>query len=260
VVASTHNAHSPGNLWIRAVFSWRFCANIMAVSRSALAATAVTLATLVATASAAAAPTVTLDRPCYSHLPTKGSQPIVAQITGGTPNADFLLSAEAPGQAAGSSGSASGTFDAAGNATAEITDIFPPSGTIDPDRGEALEIDIQDFGAGTPATPAASTLVTTIAISVANKPTSPHRKRRVRVSAGNVFAGQTLYGFVTKLHSKHVLRRFRVGKANVCGFASTRAIVAPRDFRTGKYRLWINAGRKLNRKLALGFAFRIFRF
>jgi hypothetical protein len=229
------------------------------VSRTALAASAATLASLIAASAAVAAPTVTLDRACYAHVPTKGSQPIIAQLAGGTPGANFVLNATVPGKGLGSAGSASGVFDAAGNAQAEIDDIFPPSGTIDPDKGEPIQISIQDFGAGGVDTPLATTLVTTISISVSNKPRSPRRKRRLRVSAGDFFAGKTLYGFITKPHSKHVLRRFKVGKGNVCGFATTRAVVAPSNFKPGNYRVWVNAGRKLNRKLGLAYGFRITR-
>ena len=49
----------------------------------------------------------------------------------------------------------SGTFDAAGNALAGIENVAPPSGTSNPSKGEALELSIQDFGAGTPDTPVA---------------------------------------------------------------------------------------------------------
>ena len=229
------------------------------MSRSVLAASAATLASLVAASAAAAAPTVTLDRACYAHVPTKGSQPIIAQLAGGTPGANFVLNATAPGKGLGSAGSTSGVFDAAGNARAEIDDIFPPSGTIDPDKGEPVQISIEDFGAGGVDTPLATTLVTTISMSVSSRPRSPHRKRRLRVSGGDFFAGRTLYGFITKPKSRHVLRRFKVGKANVCGFASTRAIVAPRSFRAGSYRVWVNAGRKLNRKFGIAYGFRITR-
>jgi hypothetical protein len=230
------------------------------VSHKCFAAIAATLVSLIAASAAAAAPTVTLNKACYAHVPTKGSQPIVAQITGGTPGANFILDATVPGKGLGSAGSTEGTFDPAGNATAEIDDIFPPSGTINPDKGEPIQLAVQDFGVpGSPATPVGTTLVTTISISVANKPRSPHRKRLLRVSAGDFFAGKTLYGFITKPHSRHVLKRFKVGKANVCGFASTHAVVAPPSFRPGTYRVWVNAGRKLNRKLALGYGFRITR-
>src|SRR3954447_8609879 len=227
----------------------------LALPASVAALTALALAPAVADA----APTLTLDKPCYAHVPTRGSEPIVATIAGGTPGADFTLAATAPGKGTGSAGSASGTFDAAGNAVAQIADVSPPSGTIDPSSGEKVQLSIQDFGGGAAETPVGNALVTNIAITVAATPNNPRKRRLLRVSGGGTFAGQTLYGFVVKPGSSRVLRRFRVGKANGCGYASTRAVVAPRSFRSGAYRVYVNAGRKLNKKLAVAYAFSITR-
>ena len=225
---------------------------------SRLAALAIALAALsIVPATASATPAVLLDRPCYAHLPTSGSEPIAATITGGTPGAGFLLSVAGPGKATGSSGSVSGTFDAAGNATAQITGVTPPSGTIDPTKGEQVRLTLQDFGAGGAETAVGNALVTTIAIAVSSTPRSPRAHRLLRVSAGGAFAGKVLYGFITKPGSSRVLRRFRIGKANVCGYASTRAVVAPRSFRAGAYRVYVNAGKKLDKPHALGYSFTI---
>ena len=224
-----------------------------------LAPVAAVLAFAVAPAAASAAPAVTLDRPCYAHVPTRGSEPIVATITGGTPGADFLLAATVPGKGTGSAGSTSGTFDAAGNATAQITDVSPPSGTIDPTKGQQVQLSIQDFGAGGAETPVGTALVTNIAITVSSRPRNPRARRLLRVSGGGTFAGKSLYGFVVKPGSSHVLRRFRVGKGNVCGYASTRAVVGPRSFRPGSYRVYVNAGKRLNKPFAVSYGFRITR-
>jgi hypothetical protein len=220
-------------------------------------APAVAVAALIVPAAASSAPAVTLDRSCYAHLPTRGSEPIVATITGGTPGAGFLLAATDPGKGTGSAGSVSGTFDGAGNATAQIPDVSPPSGTINPSKGEQVQLSVQDFGAGGAETPVGTALITNIAITVSSRPRSPRAHRLLRVSAGSTFAGKALYGFVVKPGASKVLRRFRVGKANACGYASTRAIVAPRSFRAGSYRVYVNAGRRLNKPRAVAYAFTI---
>ncbi len=215
------------------------------------------VAALTAAAPAAAgAATVTLDKPCYGKIPTGSSQPIVATITGGTPNGRFQLIFTAPGRGSGSAGSQTGTFDAAGNAVVTYTTISPPRTTIDPSRGQRVDVSITDFTAGTPEQPAGSFLVSTIAISVANTPRNPRAKRAVKVSA-TPFAGQVLYGFITKPGSTKVLKRFKVGKGDACGYAQRRAVIAPTRFRGGSYRLYVNPGTRLRRNTALSFAFRI---
>ena len=64
----------------------------------------------------------------------------------------------------------------------------------------------------------------------------------MRVSAGRAFARKTLYGFVTKPGSGKVLRRVKLGKANVCGYVKTKEVVAPRGSGGGNYVLYVNAG------------------
>lgn len=228
-------------------------------SRHSLAAVLVTVAVLAGAPAAGAALTATVDQRCYTHVPTQGSQTIVVTIAGGTPGANFLVTAAGPGKASGSSGSASGTFDAAGNAVAELADVSPPSGSIDPLAGQKVTISVTDYGVGETAFPVVQAVITNLAMDVSNKPRNPRRPRRVRVS-GTPFAGKTLYGFVTRPGGRKVLRKFRLGKANACGFASSRQIVAPIDYRSGEYRLYINAGKRLNKARALAFSFRLFTY
>jgi predicted S18 family serine protease len=217
------------------------------------------LVALLAVPASASALSVTLDRPCYTNVPSKGSQPIVGTITGGTPGANFIFNATQPGQSTGSAGSVSGTFDAAGNAVATITGVLPPSGSIGPVRGQSVDLSVADYGTGaTPAdVPVGKALITNFAVAVGSTPSNPRKARSVAVSGGP-FAGKTLYGFITKAGSTHVLRTFRVGKGNVCGYARTRHVVAPPSYRTGHYRLYVNAGRKLQPRLAVAYGFRIF--
>jgi hypothetical protein len=224
-----------------------------------------TLLIALATASAVAVPTSALavtggaNKACYSRVPTKGSEPVVVSLAGGVPGANFIVAATVPGKGWGSAGSASGTYDAAGNATAVITNITTPSGTIDPVKGGRIALSVRDFTpAGPVDTQLGTVLVTNLAMKVASKPTSPRKLRRVTVS-GTPFAGKRLYGFVVKGKSRHVLHRFSLGRGNVCGYVSKKALVAPTPLRYGRFRLYVNAGRKLDKARSLGYRFRIYR-
>ena len=224
----------------------------------ALSAVVAAAVALIAPA-AASAVTGSIHQACVTHVPTKGSQPILITLTGGTPGAGYVVAASVPGKALGTAGSADGNFDAAGNATTQIADVFPPSGTINPIKGQAVDISVQDFGVdGAPSVPIGHVLVTNLALTVSSKPSSPHARRAIRVS-GTPFAHRSVFGFITKSHGSHVLKRIALGRGNVCGFASTKAVVAPKDFRVGTYRLYINAGKKLNKRKALFTSFQIFR-
>lgn len=227
-------------------------------SSRCLLALAGAVATTAAISASADAATVSLNKPCYGKIPLGASEPVVATITGGTPNGRFQLIFSVPGKASGTAGSQSGDFDAAGNAVVTYEGIHPPRTTIDPSRGQTINVSITDYGAGGVEQPAGSFKVTTVALDVATRPSNPRRKRAVKVS-GTPFADQTLYGFVTKSNSSRVLRKFKIGKGNACGYAERRAVVAPRSYRTGSYRLYVNTGSKLNKDLALWSSFRITR-
>ncbi|HTN25186.1 MAG TPA: hypothetical protein VL120_14440 [Solirubrobacteraceae bacterium] len=225
---------------------------------------AAAIALSLAAPSAASALAGTVGKPCYTHVPlaktATSTEPIVVTLTGGTPNANFLVSATAPGKGSGSAGSVSGTFDALGNGTVSITDVFPPSGSIDPIKGDPIAITAKDFGAGAAGveTPIATTLITNLAMDVATKPRSPRKKRKITVS-GTPFAGQVLYGFVVKGTNPKILRKIKLGTADGCGYLVGKGVVAPKSFKRGTYRLYVNAGPKLNKNLALAFSFRITR-
>lgn len=225
--------------------------------RTSLIGAAAVAAAALAFPSAAMAVTGTISAPCYSHIVGSGTQPLIVGLTGGTPGAGFVMAATAPGKGLGSQGSTSGNFDAAGNALATITSIFPPSGSIDPLKGDAIAITIKDFGI-TPTVDQllGQTLITNLDLDVSTTPRSPRAKRSVRVS-GTPFAGRRLYGFIVKGTSRKILKRFAIGTGNVCGYASTKAIVAPKSFRRGTYRLYVNAGTKLDKPNAIRSGFTI---
>jgi hypothetical protein len=226
--------------------------------RTVLAVAGGALVALGAAVPAADAATGAVDKACYSHIPTRGSEPITVTLSAGTPGANFLVAATVPGKGVGSAGSVSGTFDAAGNGTAQITNVSPPSGTIGPTKGQAVTISVQDFGAGGVDTPIATATITNIALSVGSRPRSPRARRTVTVS-GTPFANQDMYGFVVKGTSRTVLRRIHLGRTNACGFVTTKAVVAPRSYRPGSYRLYINPGRSLDKAKAIGSRFSITR-
>jgi hypothetical protein len=215
-------------------------------------------AVLLATPAAASAVTGTISKPCYSHVPTKGTEPIDITLAGGTPGAGFVIAASAPGKGLGSAGSASGNFDAAGNAITQITDVFPPSGSINPIKGEPIVITVKDFGAGAVDTLIGQTLITNLTMDVSSTPRSPRAHRKISAS-GLLFAGVPVYGFVVKGTSKKILRRISLGTGDACGYVSAKGVVAPKSFKTGSYRLYINAGSKLNKPLALYSTFRLTR-
>ena len=104
----------------------------------------------------------------------------------------------------------------------------------------------------------APTLITNLAMSVATKLVSPRKARRVSFP-GTPFAGQKMYGFVVKGANPKIMRRIELGTGNECGFTSAKRIVAPRSFRRGTYRLYVNASPKLNKDLAVAYTFEITR-
>ena len=163
-----------------------------------------------------------------------------------------------PTRAPGSAGSATGTFDATGNGSAQITDVSPPSGTIGPTRGQVVNITAQDFGAGGVETPIGQATITNLAPSFARKPTSPRSARTVSVS-GVPFANQEIDGFVVRgSTSRKGLRKFSLGTANACGFATTKkGYLSPTTFRTGTYRLYVNAGPTLDKPRSIDQSYRI---
>jgi hypothetical protein len=205
----------------------------------------------------------TADRQCYTHFVNSGqdptteqvTEPITVNVTGGTPGADFQVIATVPGKGSGSAGSIVGTFDAAGNGAAQLTNTYPPHTSIGPLKGQNINLSVHDFGSDAEV-PIGTVKITNLALTASSKPNNPHKKRSVRTS-GTGFAGQKVYGFVTTKNGKKVLRRFKVGTGNVCGYTKTKAVVAPSPFRYGTFRLYVNVGKHLARKRALHTVFSI---
>lgn len=222
----------------------------------------------VSTAAVLAAPATshalsgTADKACYTHVPNSRAdtvtEPITVALTGGTPGGRYQIAASPAGGPLGGSGSVSGTFDAAGNGINQITNVFPPKTRIGPIKGQKIKLTATDFTAGVSDQPIGSVRITNLAVAASGKPDNPRKKRRVKVSGG-AFAKKRVFGFVTNRSGKKVLDRFKLGKANGCGFTARKVVVAPSPFRFGTFRLYVNAGKKLKRKRALRTNFRIFR-
>lgn len=227
---------------------------------AALVSAAALAAPMAASAgSAQAAITASGLHRCYSGIPLGRQATITAHFSGGTPFDRFMFIATVPGKGTGSAGSSDGdtAFDQLGNGTASITNVFPPSDASGPLAGERVDLSVEEFGAaGDVTTPIGSVLITNIALNVSDTPRNPRKKRMVTLS-GTPFAGKKIYGFVTNKKGTKVLRRFYVGRGNVCGYTKRKAVVAPKSYKRGSYRVYVNAGKKLNKKRALGIKFSI---
>ena len=224
----------------------------MFARKLALAVTGVALAV----PAAASAGTITFDRACYVHVPNGTGQttPINVAISGGTPGADFQVVLNG-----GKSGSQTGTFDAAGNGVAQITSVFPPSGSIEPLSGDTIPVTVHDFGSGQDIA-AGSTLITNAAIQVATKPTNPYRKRVIRVSGLTpVFGAGPLYAsFVSGYSGRHVVKTVKLGTPNGCGYLRTKKVLPPRHG-VHKWAMYVHVGRSLDKSKSLKYPFRVFR-
>jgi hypothetical protein len=228
----------------------------MSRSLSLAAVPAIALLGLAAVPAASSAATIAPSAPCYSTLYQNGKlsyQPMTGTITGGTPGGRFQIYG-----VGGKAGSQVGTFDAAGNASYTISSYSNPG--INPSAGRTVKLEVTEFVAGaSPITGSASVKVSTISVDVESRPSNPLRARVVRAS-GTPFANQSMYGFVVRgSKSSKVLKRISLGKANECGYVRRKSVVAPRSYRTGSYRLYINAGKSLKKSQAIAYGFRITR-
>jgi hypothetical protein len=222
-----------------------------------LAGATVAAAGLALPASAQAAVSIGPLAACYQAVPPHGVPAIPISLSGGGPSDNFVLDATDPGQGLGSAGSSDGTFSATGSAFTTLTDIYPPGDPIDPIPGRRVNLSVQDFGPnGSVTTQLGSVLLTTLALRVSSTPASPYRPRQVSVS-GVHFAHKKIYGFITNRRGTRILRRVYLGRGNVCGYVSRRAIVAPVHRASGTYRFYVNAGDRLEKRYSLSEAFRI---
>lgn len=190
-----------------------------------------------------------LAAPCYSASfadRSKDRVSVQTALTGGSPGRKFALRAQ--GEA-----DARGTFDAAGNATipALLLEKYLQVG-----KGTTVLLKVIDAGGagaqpftegdvGT-ATVTALGVVQTHLNGVRNGTYRTGGKYRIAVS-GVPFAKKALYGFV--IRGGKVAKRFKLGTGDACGFAEKNVVTSPK--RSGGGTLYVNAGPKLNKALAV---------
>jgi hypothetical protein len=221
---------------------------------------AVTAGLLAIPAGALATPTLAAPlAACYEAPAPHPIASIGVSLTGGGPGDTFQFSfgKNTPGD--GSYGFASGTFDASGNSTVSVTNVFPP--TVDaPTAGNKIyawttEISAAD-GTNT-VTALGSTLVTNRAIDLGPAFVDGSKPRFV-TSSGLALANQKVYGFI--VHRSKVVRRIYLGKGNVCGYTRAKLVLIPKNSAQGAYIFYANAGPKLNKKTAISKSYSVERF
>jgi hypothetical protein len=232
---------------------WKLAAGTVAVA-AALAVPASATASLAGPA-VAAAPLAA----CYQATDPHGVN-IPVSLTGGGPGDGYVLAATIPGKGDGSAGSSNGNFDASGNAVTTLKDVFVPGDPIDPTAGRPIDLSVEDYNpaSDTPVTTQLGTVTLSEAgLNVAFGNGKPLTKHKVTV-ANTAFAGKQLYGFITNKKGTVILRRWYLGRADpACGYAGAFEVVAPSKLVRGTYRLYVNAGSKLNKPASISEAFSI---
>jgi hypothetical protein len=229
------------------------------MSRRATAAVvpAVALLGLAAAPALSSAATITPDRACYSNVPTQGSQPVNVGITGGNPNARFLVFG-----VGGKAGSQTGTLDASGNASATITGSLSTGG-ISPSKGKTIQLAVNEYPVGAPSgqTGAVNIKVTNAALDVNIKRRNPFARATWTVSGLTPLFGQgTLYASYTKgTKSRKVIKRIKLGTPkNACGYLRVSKVPPPSK-RTGTWTIWVHVGKKFVEKQSLATSIRVYR-
>lgn len=211
---------------------------------------------------AASAGTVTPTQACYTHIPLakteQVTQPVVLNITGGTPGGRYQVRAgkQTPD---GGVGSVSGDFDAAGNAQAALLNVFPPSSSIDPLKGDTIFIAVKDYGTNTDIATGTATITNT-GIAVAKSPRNPYSKRTIRISGLTPLVGPgTLYGsYVSGKNGTKVVKRVKLGTPNACGYLKVKRVLPPKRG-PHTWTLYVHTGKKLDKDKSLFYSFKVYR-
>ncbi|MCK9247786.1 MAG: hypothetical protein M0P31_02245 [Solirubrobacteraceae bacterium] len=211
------------------------------MSRRIIAAAVPTAALLaVAVPATTQAATITPTKACYTRVPTKGSEPIVVNITGGIPGGRFQVFD--PGNRASST---TGTFDALGNATAAMASFS--TGSINPSKGKTLQIKVQEFTPNGPVETGSTTVkVTNLSLSLARTPRSAYARRTWRVSGITPLSGGNVL-YATWRRGNKTVKRIRLGKANACGYLKVRKSAIPRS-KHRRFKLYVHSGKKFSSK------------
>lgn len=215
-------------------------------------------------ASAAQAATLTFAQPCFASQPGFApDQPLRFTLTGGTPGYNWQVKLNDINTINGVD--VRGTFDAAGNATGAITQYSVRALGLSASRGRTATYTATQgpnlFGQVPIAQ--ANVTVTNAVVDIARSRGSAFRKRTWKISGIKPFFGSssTYYAsWVKGTKGKRVVKRSRLGRAKgACGYLKTKRVVPPAR-RSGQWTIYVHQGKKLNKKKALGYTFRVFVF
>ena len=217
-------------------FLWRALAAVVAVA--ALSAVS---------ASSALAAVIAPGTPCARYIPgLAGERWVPVSGSGFTPNTDPTLSSVQLNYPDGSLGgytplAADGSFS---------TGVFMPTEFINSSSGRTKTYTLT---ATDPITPGlvASTNITFVRVGAAIKPARVRRNlgRKVRWSAWGVPTGAKLYLHWTFKGRRYAVRKLGTAKG-ACGIAHKKLPFLPVAARTGTWKVYYTAGKKLRRKKA----------
>jgi hypothetical protein len=228
--------------------------------RLLIASTVLVLVSIVPASAQAA--TLSFSQPCYAAgIGSLPDQPIAFTLTGGTPGLRYTVKADYPGSL--STTEIRGFFDGAGNASGVFSSYNVSGIGINPSRGRPAT-----FTATQGASLFGQAPIAQAGITVTNKAlTIPvrggFRKRTWKMSGVKPFYGQssTYYAsWVKGTGGKRVVKRSKLGRAKgACGYLAVKRVLPPAR-RSGSWTVYVHQGKKLDKKRAIAFPFRIFVF
>jgi hypothetical protein len=215
--------------------------------RRALAAVVATAALTAVSASSAFAAAIAPGTPCARYIPgLAGEQWVPVSGSGFTPNTDPASNSVELNYADGSLGgytplAADGSFS---------TGAFMPTEFIRSSSGRTKTYTLTATDRVTPGL-VASTNITFVRVGAAIKPARVRRNlaRKVRWSAWGVPPGAKLYLHWTFKGRRYAVRKLGTAKG-ACGIAHKKLPFLPVAARTGTWKVYYTAGKKLRRKKA----------
>jgi len=230
--------------------------------RLLIASTVLVLASTVPASAQAA--TLTFAKPCFAAgVGSLPDQPIPFTLTGGTPGLRYTVSADYPGNL--STTEVRGVFDGAGNASGVFTNYNVLGLSINPSRGRPATFTAKEgpnlFGQAPIAQ--AGITATNAALTISRSSGSAFRKRTWKMSGIQpLYGGSSTYyaSWVKGTRGKRVVKRSKLGRAKgACGYLAVKRTLPPAR-RSGSWTVFVHSGKKLNKKKAIAFPFRVFVF
>jgi hypothetical protein len=212
---------------------------LVAVAAAALAATA---------ASTASAATLTPGTPCARYISSfAGGQWVPISGTGFTPGTDPALNSV---ELRWTNGDLGGFTPLAADGSFNVG-VFMPTEFISSRTGRRKTYTLTATDRQTPGL-TASTTVTFVRVGAEVKPSRVPRNlgRKVRWSVWGAPTGGRMFVHWTFKGRRHAMRRLGTARG-VCGTARKRLPFLPARPRSGTWKVYITAGRKLRRKKAL---------